>query len=177
MTKKPNMQTPRLNSVASIAALACCGLFFIQAQAESMTGRVADIADGDSLTLQDAQHQQHAIRLAGIDAPELAQDFGQQAKSSLASLALNQPATAVCKQPAPNQPAVCTVNIGGKDIGLAQIGAGMAWWYQQNAMSLSVQAQSDYRQAEFNAKIHRLGFWNSKNPTPPWVWRRGRWDD
>jgi len=171
------MQSARLNPVARMAALAFCGLFLIQAQAENITGRITDIADGDSLTLQDAQHQQHSIRLAGIDAPELAQDFGQQAKASLSLLALNQPATAECKQPGPNQTAICVVRVGGNDIGLAQLGAGMAWWYQQNALALSVQVQSDYRQAEFNAKIHRLGLWNSKNPTPPWVWRRGRLDE
>ncbi len=176
------MQNPRLNPLAKMAALAFCGLFLLQAQAESMMGRVTDIADGDSLTLQDAQHRQHAIRLAGIDAPELPQDFGQQAKSGLANLALNQPATAECKQAdsnqqGPNQPVICVVRVGGKDIGLAQINAGMAWWYQQNAAALTVQAQSDYRQAEFNAKIHRLGLWNSKNPTPPWVWRHGRLDE
>jgi len=171
------MQKPRLHPVARIASLAFCGLFLIQAQAENMTGRITDIADGDSLTLQDAQQQQHSIRLVGIDAPELAQDFGQQAKSSLANLALNQQATAECKQAGPNQPAICVVRVAGKDIGLAQIGAGMAWWYQQNVAALSVQAQTDYRQAEFNAKIHRLGFWDSKNPTPPWVWRHGRLDE
>ena len=129
------------------------------------------------LTLQDAQHQQHQIRLAGIDAPELAQAFGQHAKTSLSLLALNQQATANCQKPNPNRLEICAVTIGGKDIGLAQIGSGMAWWYQQNAEALSVQTQTDYRQAEFNAKIHRLGFWNSKNPTPPWVWRHGRVDD
>jgi endonuclease YncB( thermonuclease family) len=40
------------------------------AWAGSIEGRVVGIADGDTLTLLDAQHQQHKIRLAGIDAPE-----------------------------------------------------------------------------------------------------------
>jgi endonuclease YncB( thermonuclease family) len=174
-------QTP-LQPSASIVAFVFCGLLCSPARAETITGQVTGIADGDSLTLQDAQHQQHLIRLAGIDAPELAQDFGQQAKTRLSMLSLNQPATAECKQAgpnqqSPNQPAICVVSVGGKDIGLAQINAGMAWWYQQNALALPVQAQSNYRQAEFNAKIHRLGLWNSKHPTPPWVWRHGRWDE
>ena len=168
---------PRPLLAIRIAALAFCGLYFPHAQAENLTGQVMSIADGDTLTLQDAQHQQHQIRLAGIDAPELAQAFGQHAKTSLSLLALNQQATAHCQKPNPNRLEICAVTIGGKDIGLAQIGSGMAWWDQQNAPELSVQAQTNYRQAEFNAKIHRLGFWNSKNPTPPWVWRHGRVDD
>ena len=171
------MQKPGPNFAIRMAALACCGLLFSQAQAENITGQVISITDGDTLTLQDAQHQPHQIRLAGIDAPELAQEFGKQAKTSLSRLALDQQATANCQKPKPHRPGICAVIIGGKDVGLAQIGNGMAWWYQQNAAELTVQTQTNYRQAEFNAKIHRLGFWNSKNPTPPWVGRHGRVDE
>ncbi len=168
---------PRQKFFICLAALACGGLFFAQAHAENFAGQVIGITDGDSLMLQDAHQQQHQIRIAGIDAPELAQDFGQPARASLSLLALNQHAVADCQKPNPNRIEICAVTIGGKDIGAAQISNGMAWWYPQNAEALSVQTQTDYRQAEFNAKTHRLGLWNSKNPTPPWVWRRGRLDE
>lgn len=160
-----------------LAALACGALFFAQAHADNIAGQVIGITDGDTLMLQDTQQQQHPIRIAGIDAPELAQDFGQPARASLSLLALNQHAVADCQKPNPNQIKICAVTISGKDIGAAQISNGMASWYHQNAAALSVQTQTDYRQAEFNAKIHRLGLWNSKNPSPPWVWHRGRGDD
>lgn len=160
-----------------LAALTCGGLFFAPAHADHIAGQVIGVTDGDTLMLQDANQQQHQIRIAGIDAPELAQDFGQQARANLSLLALNQHAVADCQNPNPNRIKTCAVTLGGKDIGAAQISNGMAWWYQQNAALLSVQTQTDYRQTEFNAKIHRLGLWNSKNPTPPRVWRRGRVDD
>jgi len=171
------MQNPHRYLAMRIAALACCGLCFSQAHAETIVGQVISITDGDTLMLQDAQQQQHQIRLAGIDAPELAQDFGQQAKTSLSALALNQQAMAACKKADTNRLEICTVTIGGQDIGQTQIGNGMAWWYHQNATELTVQTQTNYRQVEFNAKIHRLGLWNSKNPKPPWVWRHGRLDE
>lgn len=38
--------------------------------AETLTGRVVGIADGDTITVLDANHQQYKIRLSGIDAPE-----------------------------------------------------------------------------------------------------------
>lgn len=170
------MQKRRLNPSIGIAVLAVCGLLFSPAHAATIAGRVISIADGDTLTLLDAQNREHPISLAGIDAPELAQAFGQQAKSSLAALALDRQATANCNQPgSPRE--ICIVSVGGKDIGLEQIRLGMAWWYGQNAAGLTVQTQTGYRQAEFNAKIHRLGLWNSTNPTPPWVWRHGRLDE
>ncbi|MGH8502559.1 MAG: thermonuclease family protein [Gammaproteobacteria bacterium] len=45
------------------------------ALADTLTGRVVKIADGDTLTLLDASNSQHKIRLSGIDAPERAQPY------------------------------------------------------------------------------------------------------
>jgi endonuclease YncB( thermonuclease family) len=59
----------------------------ITASADTLTGRVVGIADGDTLTLLDATNNQHQIRLAGIDSPEKGQRFGQVCKQSLSDLA------------------------------------------------------------------------------------------
>jgi endonuclease YncB( thermonuclease family) len=48
-------------------------------------GKVVAIADGDTLTVLDAQQVQHKIRLSGIDAPEKSQAFGTKAREALAS--------------------------------------------------------------------------------------------
>jgi endonuclease YncB( thermonuclease family) len=50
----------------------------IGASAETLTGRVVGVADGDTITVLDAHREQHKIRLGGIDAPEKAQPFGQR---------------------------------------------------------------------------------------------------
>ena len=52
----------------------------------SIAGHVVGVADGDTLTVLDDTNQQHKIRLAGIDAPEKAQPFGQAGKKRLAEL-------------------------------------------------------------------------------------------
>jgi hypothetical protein len=44
------------------------------------------VADGDTITVLDADRQQHKIRLQGIDAPEKAQPFGQRSKESMSTL-------------------------------------------------------------------------------------------
>ncbi len=38
--------------------------------ADTLTGKVVKITDGDTLYVLDANNKQHKIRLAGIDAPE-----------------------------------------------------------------------------------------------------------
>jgi len=59
-------------------------LLALQAQADTLVGKVIHVADGDTLTVLDNAQTQHKIRLAGIDAPESKQAFGQVSKQSLA---------------------------------------------------------------------------------------------
>lgn len=58
----------------------------LPAYADTLTGKVISVADGDTLTVLDHNKQQHKIRLAGIDAPEKTQPFGQRSKQSLSRL-------------------------------------------------------------------------------------------
>lgn len=56
------------------------------AWAQSVSGKVVSIADGDTLTILDAAKRQHKIRLPEIDAPEKGQPFGNASRESLASM-------------------------------------------------------------------------------------------
>ncbi len=49
-----------------------CFLVFLSlvASADSLTGKVGRVVDGDTLYVLDANYKEHKIRLAGIDAPE-----------------------------------------------------------------------------------------------------------
>ncbi len=54
------------------AAAALFALGSLQtSSAYELTGRIVSIADGDTVTLLDANLQQHKIRLSGIDAPDM----------------------------------------------------------------------------------------------------------
>lgn len=46
------------------------GLLFTAVHAETLTGRVVAVADGDTVTVLDSNNVQHKVRVAGIDAPE-----------------------------------------------------------------------------------------------------------
>ncbi len=54
--------------VITLGLLICLS---IAAFADTLTGKVVKITDGDTLYVLDANYKQHKIRLAGIDAPDL----------------------------------------------------------------------------------------------------------
>ncbi len=54
--------------------------------ADSLTGKVVKITDGDTLYVLDANYKEHKIRLAGIDAPERKQAYGLASCKHLASM-------------------------------------------------------------------------------------------
>lgn len=59
----------------------------LPATAETLSGKVVGVHDGDTLTLLVAGNRPVKVRLAGMDAPELNQPYGQQAKQALSALA------------------------------------------------------------------------------------------
>lgn len=167
----------RLPSLVSFRAVGLSAVFALlvaasAAQAEQWQGRVVGIADGDTLTLLDADRRQHRIRLDGIDAPERSQPFGQRARQSLAALAHGREALADCPKTDRYGRAVCRVLVDGVDIGLEQVRRGLAWHYLRYAHEQSAQARVDYARAEQQARNERSGLWSMREPTPPWDYRR-----
>jgi endonuclease YncB( thermonuclease family) len=168
----------RLGAVTTLSLACQAGI------AADIAGRVVSITDGDTLTVLDAQNQQHKIQLAGIAAPGKTQPFGQKSKATLSAIAFNRDVEIVGNKldrygytigkvmvadPTCNMPACPKIH----DAGLLQIQSGMAWWYKQYAREQAPKDRQDYEVAEFQAKIHRAGLWSDTNPVPPWVWRHG----
>ncbi|GAB2587515.1 hypothetical protein GCM10027034_19860 [Ramlibacter solisilvae] len=76
--------------VALVALVASWVTAFNAAWAETLNSIVIAVADGDTITVLDAQRIQHKVRLAGIDAPEKKQDFGQLAKQNLSATSVGR---------------------------------------------------------------------------------------
>lgn len=145
--------------------------FPLGASAAQLDGRIVGIADGDTLTLLDGSKQQHKIRIAGIDAPEKRQPFGQRSKENLSRLAFSKTVQADCPKQDRYQRHVCTVVVEGRDVGLEQLRAGLAWWYRKYAAEQPARQRSDYEAAEAAAKRDRAGLWMASDPVPPWDFR------
>ena len=168
-----------MTRLASVALLLFMALG--AAHADTLTGRVVGVTDGDTITVLDADRQQHKIRLGGIDAPEKAQPFGQRSKENLSRLVFNKDVRVESEKRDKYrrivgkvwvQPADCPTCPMTLDAGQAQLAAGMAWWYRKYAKEQSAEDRGRYEFEEQEAKVRRVGLWGDADPVPPWEWRR-----
>ena len=154
--------------IASLAAYILCTCF---AQAEVLSGRVAKIADGDTLTVLDKSNRQHKIRLVGIDAPERGQPFGTVSRQNLADLVFGKKVAVEWHKQDHYQRVLGKVLLDGKDINLKQVKAGLAWHYTQYDKDLQLADKRLYADAQKAASLKGIGLWGDPAPVAPWDFR------
>ncbi|OED39251.1 hypothetical protein AB833_17160 [Chromatiales bacterium (ex Bugula neritina AB1)] len=138
---------------------------------DTVSGTVTKVHDGDSIHITPSGKKRVIIRLAGIDAPELAQPFGMVSRDMLRSMILNRPAEARCHKQDKYHRQVCVVYFEGEDINLQMVKAGMAWHYKFYQDEQSRQQRRQYSRAERDAREDRTGLWDGES-IAPWVFRR-----
>lgn len=144
------------------------------ANALTLEGRVVGVADGDTITVLDNTKTQYKIRLAGIDAPEKSQPFGNVSKKSLSDLVYGKPVTIDYTKQDRYGRLVGKVLHEGNDINYVQIQRGLAWFYRKYKSELSVADQSAYQRAEEASQNQRLGLWTDTQPIAPWDYRKSK---
>ena len=151
--------------------------------ADVLHGRVVGVADGDTITVLDSNQKQYKIRFAGIDAAERKQPFGTRSRQNLARYVAGKEVRLDCHEVDRYRRKVCRVWVQpencprcGKtrDVGLAQITDGMAWWYRRYANEQSAEDQRRYGSADQEARLRKRGLWRDTDPVPPWEGRRKR---
>ena len=113
------------------------------------------------------------MRLAGIDAPEKAQAFGQRSKQTLSDLVYAKTVSAEISKTDKYGRSIAVIFLDGRDVNLEQVRAGMAWHYKQYQAEQSETERLTYAQAEDTARYSKRGLWVDADPMPPWVWRHG----
>lgn len=137
--------------------------------ADTFIGRVVGIADGDTLTVLDADKVQHKIRLAEIDAPEKAQPFGNRSKQALNGLVHGKVVRVVEHGHDKYKRTIGRVYQGDVDVSAEQVKQGLAWVYRKYAPK-----DSPLYAIEDEARAARRGLWFDAEPTPPWDWRHSK---
>lgn len=136
--------------------------------ADTLAGKVVGVSDGDTITVLDSDKRQHKIRVAGIDAPEKNQAFGQRSKENLSRLVFGKDVDVLWSKRDRYQRIVGKVMVAepgcqrtdcGKilDAGLGQVTTGLAWWYRKYAKEQSLEDAGAYELAEQEAQVRRVG--------------------
>lgn len=192
---------------------------------EAWQGRVVAVPDGDTIVVRDERGRDVRVRLYGIDAPELHQRGGEQARALLLRKVMDhkvylvtidrdgygrdvahvrtapfpwtpggQAATTAAGRAKANavvpkigaSPGEASRHLPGSapvqgqayppdgdlsnDVNGDMLRAGQAWFYGEYCR-LPYPCLAWYHAAN-KARETNIGLWKSRNPTPPWEWRR-----
>jgi micrococcal nuclease len=134
----------------------------------TLNGKVVGISDGDTLTVLDDTKTQHKIRLAGIDAPEKGQAFGNKARAALGDKVFQQSVRVDVIDVDRYHREVGRIYFGERFINMEMVRDGFAWRYVQ------YDKPGEFTAAENEAREHQRGLWAEPNPMPPWEWRKAK---
>lgn len=160
-----------VNPRSCLLALLVAASGFVSA--DTMTGRVVGVVDGDTVDILTADREQVRIRLAGIDAPEKAQPYGQRSKQKMSDLVFDKNAEVDFTKRDRYGRIIGKVMVNGRDASLGLLDAGLAWHYKKYAGEQSASDRAAYANAEDAARSAKVGLWGGELPTAPWDWRRG----
>ena len=137
-----------------------------------LQGKVVSVADGDTITVLDAEKTQHKIRLQGIDAPEKAQAFGAKSKQALYEMVHGKTVQVSFEKSDKYGRILGKVLLDGQDICHQQIKAGLAWHYKKYQNQQPLADRDAYSASETAAKNEKLGLWSDPRPVAPWDFRK-----
>lgn len=134
-----------------------------KAPIKKLVGLVVHVYDGDTILLSGKEKVR--VRLAGIDAPEKDQPYGDEARIFLARLIRRKRVLALVNDVDKYDRYVAKIICNGRDINAAMIKAGYAWHYKYYNHDRA------YAELEKNARKKHLGLWQDKHPEAPWDFR------
>ena len=137
------------------------------------SGLVFRVIDGDTIIVLEG-NKKRKVRLTGIDAPELKQEFGFESKQKLRSLIDKKWVDIASNSEDRYKRTLGKVICNGVDINLNLIKLGMAWHYKKYKKTQSKKDQEEYAYHENISKDLSVGLWKSNNSIAPWDWRRGK---
>ena len=139
-----------------------------QADLKTVNGEVILVQEGDTLTIKTNRDKLHKIRLADIDAPDMGQPFGKQAKRLATDLSLKKKVRVNYIVKDKYDRIIGKVFLpDGKLLNGEMIKAGLAWHYRVK------HPHSNFlEKLEYKAWKRKLGLWIQEKPVPPWEYRR-----
>ena len=139
---------------------------------KELTGKVSRVIDGDTIELLAKTSKENPynhitklkIRLYGIDAPELKQAYGKEAKEYLSALVLKQEVGLIIENKDKYDRFVGTIFLKGQDINKEMVKNGYAHAYESYS--------TKYLAQQADAKMFKLGLFKDENAIKPSEFRK-----
>jgi micrococcal nuclease len=148
-----------------LLAFLCCIAFNKAAAVAIITGKVVSVIDGNTIEVLGSDNETRKILLAGIDSPELTQEFGEKAKRYLEKMVYLKEVHITLQGKDRKGNYLAIVIVKGIDPRVELLKEGLAWTSEIDPLP--------------ELEVHRLtaaekgkGLWREENPTPPWTYRR-----
>jgi micrococcal nuclease len=135
--------------------------------ADIVSATVTAVWDGNTIEVLTENKERHTLVLAGIDSPELTQEYGDKAKSYLEKMLLEKSVTVDLqgKDRKGNYMAIVLLKKGDIDPRVELLKEGLAWTSEKNPLP-------ELELHRTKAQEKGRGLWKDENPIPPWIYRR-----
>jgi endonuclease YncB( thermonuclease family) len=123
---------------------------------------VSHVTDGDTVWVRPREGgAPQQVRIEGIDAPEICQAFGPEARAALASHVLHRRVTVLTRGEDDYRRTVARLRLGRADVGAWMVSHGYAWSYRFRG------DPGPYTREETRARRAGAGLWGTPDPQPP----------
>ncbi|WP_233573249.1 thermonuclease family protein [Leptotrichia sp. OH3620_COT-345] len=134
--------------------------------------KVLYVSDGDTVAVKRTENDKETgelikVRLFGIDAPEINQDYGYESKQTLINFIRNKNVKIYGKKKDRYGRVLGTVYYNNENINEKMVKTGNAWWYEKYDKKNVRMKQ--YQEA---AQKNKLGIFAKKNYISPWEFRK-----
>ena len=144
-------------------------LFVFATQAQSITGKVVAITDGDTFKLLTQDSTVIRVRLANIDCPEKKQPFSAKAKAFVSDAIFNKNVVIEVLKKDRYRRSIANVKYDDSlHLNYEIVKNGLAWHYVKYSKDTILQKLED------KARASKIGLWADKNAIPPWEWRANK---
>jgi len=146
-------------------------IFFlcVQSHAQTLTGKVVGIKDGDTVVVLNASNNQTTLRLAEVDCPEKAQAFGTKAKQFTSDqVYLKEVKYKVTTTDRYGRSIAEVYYDNDKYLSAEIIKSGFGWQYKQYSTSKLL------AKLEQEARQNKRGLWIDPSPIYPSDFRRSK---
>ena len=133
------------------------------AAVECSRAQLLRVHDGDTVSLRCAQRTMK-LRLADVDAPELGQRHGRDARDALRRLLASGRLEVRTRATDRYGRHVGDVLVDGHSVSMRLVEQGWAWCGPRAAAACATRQRQ--------ARGMRTGLWQQAEPEPPWQWRK-----